>query len=315
MNVVNTLAPIFLIVMIGLLLRRTGFFSAEAFRQTNRLVYWVGLPALLLVKTAQPIESAGTAIRIFLVLLGGMIACTIAGYLIGLLLRMPGKALGAFVQGGYRGNLAYVGLPVVLFALEGASGQATAAHESLAIIAIAPLIPIYNAVGVVVLLLGHDDAADMHWWVRLRKLLVNVATNPLVLACVGGLLLATLGWRLPLSIDRTLVSVGNTSLALSLLGIGGMLTFGGMHRQALRSIIAASIKVGLAPLAGFFIGRAIGLDPPSLLVAMLFLATPTAVASYIMAEQMGSDGELAGSIVMTSTVLALPALVIILVMT
>jgi len=71
---------------------------------------------------------------------------------------------------------------------------------------------------------------------------------------------------------------------------------------------AAFFKVAISPLIGYTIGRALGLEGDYLLIAVLLSATPTAVASFVMADQMGADRDLAAAIVVVSTLLAFPAL-------
>ena len=73
-------------------------------------------------------------------------------------------------------------------------------------------------------------------------------------------------------------------------------------------LAAALLKVGLMPVVGFFIARAFGLEGALLTVCLLYLTTPTAVASYVMANQMGADADLAAAIIVIGTVLAFPAL-------
>ena len=114
MIVVNILAPIFLLIGLGLFLRRQGFASEEFFRNLNRLIYWVALPALLFIKTASALPQLNQAVGIITVVLAGMLVCIAVGYLLAWRLRLDQHATASFVQGTYRGNIAFVGLPVTL---------------------------------------------------------------------------------------------------------------------------------------------------------------------------------------------------------
>jgi predicted permease len=69
--------------------------------------------------------------------------------------------------------------------------------------------------------------------------------------------------------------------------------------------------VALTPLLGLACARLLGIDGPALVIALLFLACPTAVASYVMADQLGGDAELAGRIVILATLLSGPALAVV----
>lgn len=312
MVVVNILAPIILVIATGTVLRSTGFASAGFFRETNRLVYWVGLPALLFQSTATADPELGAAAGIFAVLVISMAACIAVGYLAGWGLGLSRPSLGAFVQGAYRSNLTYVGLPVVLFALA-ATGQDSPQLQAEALLATVPLIPIYSIAAVAVLQ-GSSGQPDTRRGSAVR-LLRGVLANPLVWACLLGVLFAYSGLQLPLAIDRTLVALGQMALPLALLGIGATLQPAAVRAGGTAAAIASLIKVLVAPLVGLVAARALRLNGAETTIALLYLAMPTAVISYVMAEFLGADGKLASSIVVLSTLLSMPALAIVLVLT
>ena len=68
------------------------------------------------------------------------------------------------------------------------------------------------------------------------------------------------------------------------------------------------IKVFIAPLAGYAIARAIGLGTGEMLVAMVMLASPTAVASYVMTQEIGGNAPMSARIVVISTILSAASL-------
>jgi predicted permease len=313
MYVLNTLVPLLAIVVLGAVLRQTGFAPASMFRETNRLLYWVALPALLFYQTAEATLKGDSARRVFIVLLVGLFGCLLLGYLVARMLRLPPSEAGAFVQGTYRGNLAYVGLPVVLLALAAPNGQAAPEINALAVLSVAFLIPIYNLTSVVVLLAGRREGADTAHTVR--KMLVAMITNPLVLSCGAGLLFAVFGWKLPPMVRQTCATLGQMSTALALLGIGAALTFASVRHRIGAASASSLIKVAASPLIGYLVARWMGLSPAELRVAMIYLACPTAAASYVMAQQLGADDKLAGSIIVVSTLLAVPALAVSLIIT
>jgi len=314
MDIVNTLTPLFLIIFLGAVLRWRGFATAELYREINRLVFYVGLPAMLFYKTAQARVPGDAALRLSGVLLGAMLLCVGFGYVVGFLLRVPGRGLGAFVQGAYRSNVAYVGLAVVLFGLVAADGKLDLQIEALAVVALGALVPAYSLVAVLVLLIGgdHERVQRRRW---LRELLRKIVTNPLVVACAAGIAYSLTGWSLPTMVQRTCATVGQIALPLALLGIGGSLRLDALQSEWRHSVAASLIKVAFAPLAGLLIAGWVGLAPAELRIAMIYLASPTAVASFVMAQQMGGDDELAGSIVLVSTLLSIPSLTLALLLT
>jgi len=97
---------------------------------------------------------------------------------------------------------------------------------------------------------------------------------------------------------------------LALLGVGATLSLTALRGRWAQAAGAALVKVGVAPLVGYLLVTVFGLSPIELRIAMIYLATPTATASYVMAGQLGSDEQLAGAIIVLSTILSLPALAI-----
>ncbi len=304
MLVINTIAPIALVILLGAILRRSGFAPESLFSQTNRLVFWVGIPCFLFAKTADAAEESVPGLQIFYVLFIGMIGCVILGYLFSKILRLPKRSVGAFVQAAYRGNLAYLGLPVVYYALAGTGGEASADVQNIAVMAIAPLIPIYNAAAVFVLLAGqrHDEPSFRK---RVHHIVVRMATNPLLLACVAGIAWSLTGWPLPLVVKRSFNAVGQMALPLALLGIGASLRLTALKDGWPPAAVCSAIKTGAAPVIGYFVGRAMGLPDNHLLIAVIFLACPTAVVSWVMAEQLDGDKHLAAGVVVLSTLLSM----------
>lgn len=308
MIVINTLIPLVCMVILGAVLERTRFAGKGFFRQTNRLVFWVGLPCLLFYKTARSHDTVTGVFSLFLVLFAGMVLCIAAGYAAAFLFRLPRKSLGAFVQGAFRGNLAYVGLPLVLFALNEAGDGVTTAR---AFLVIAPMIPLYNCAAVIILLAGRGDE-NASFRGQVRAIIVKTATNPLFLSVTAGFLWSLTGWPVPACAARTLEGIGRMSLPLALLGVGASLDFSMLQGRIGACAAAAVIKVGIAPLSGFLIGVLMELTRTELGIVMIYLACPTAVASYVMADQMDADSLLASGIIVMSILLAVPALSLVL---
>ncbi len=78
MFVFNTLAPVFLLIVLGGALLRAGFLTPELSKGINRLAYWVALPALLFQSTASagPMSGGG---RLVLVMIGALLLVTLLG--------------------------------------------------------------------------------------------------------------------------------------------------------------------------------------------------------------------------------------------
>ena len=313
-SIVNVLAPIFLIILLGALLHATRFAPPELFRGMNRLVYYVATPALLFYQTAEARIEGDAALRVFATLVGAGAVCGLLAYVVGRVMRQQPKTLASFTQGAFRGNVAFVGLPVIALAFAGSGREVTAQVTALAVLAIAFLIPIYNLAAVALLTAILHGSGGNHA-AQLKKLMRDILTNPLVISCVAGLVVALAGWKLPPVMRQTLKVLGDMTVPLALICIGAGLALVSARAHLTLATLASLIKVGFGPLVGFLLGPRIGLTPLELSVAMIFLACPTASTSYVMAQLMGADDALAGSIIVTSTVLSFPALSIVLLVT
>ena len=305
MHVINTLAPVFVVIALGAALRRTRFLPEAFFRHASRLVYWVALPCLLFYKIAGAPQIDAAAGGVFLIALIGMAGSIAVAVVFAAAVRMPAPQVGAFVQAGFRGNLAYVGLAVILYAFSApGAGDAGRRAQTAAVLALGPLVPIYNVAAVVALLAGGrrlDRAA-------LRKMAVQIATNPLLLASVAGLAVSLSPFRLPPAARRTCEVVGQFALPLALLVVGGALASTRMHGRVTYCVVAAAIKVGVSPAVGYAAAVLLGLGPQETAVGLILLACPTAVASYVLAEQLEGDAALSAGVIVASTLLSIISL-------
>ena len=302
-TVFSALLPVLLMILLGAGLRRIGFLSAECFEGLNRLAFWVGLPCMLFIEIAGTKVSGGDALRISAVIMATSLLMLLPAFALGRMFRMKSPAMRAFNQGVFRGNLVYVGLPVVLFALPPDSE-----FRATVVLALAPTIPFFNILSVL-LLLRPDAGTRGRWWLGM---LGGMARNPLILACLLGMAALALDVQLPTPLHRAVDGIGKLGLPAALLALGASLTWERLRGQGAPAFAAALLKVGLMPAIGFFIARACGLDGVLLTVCLLYLTTPTAVASYVMADQMGADADLAAGIIVVGTVLAFPALAVVL---
>jgi predicted permease len=303
MQVLNTLAPVFLLIAVGAGLQRSRFVSADFLKEANRVTYWLGLPALLfsqLVASFHQADGAG-------VMLGTMFGATCllvgAGYLVVWLLRVPGTSAGTFVQGAFRGNLAFVGLPII-YSLPDTPMAGGMSVRTAAVVTVAPMMVFYNIAGVVVLLLSQHKLSWKMVWPFVRQL----ATTPPLVATFAGMGFAIAGWKLPWAVDKTFEALGEMALPLGLLGVGGSLVTARFGTSWPRPLAAALVKTMLSPLLGWAVGHALGLGAFELKLVMILMACPTAVVSYTVALELKGDEALASGAIVLSVLTSLLSL-------
>ncbi len=287
---ITIVLPVFLVIGLGHLLRCLKLFDASFVQQTNRLVYVVFLPLLLFHKIGKadfvsffngPLVIASSLVVLF----GFLLTYSYTG-----LRHYPAPQRGSFCQGAFRGNLAYVGLAICLNAY-GDDGLTRAG------ILMGFLVPVLNLFAILALLLPQPRNADEkgpNW-------LAQIALNPLILASFLGLIWSYWSLPIPIIIDRALGITSGLTLPLALLAIGGSFSLERLKGDLRLATLASSVKLLLMPLFAAVLLRLFGVGGVDFGVGVLLAATPAATATYIMAHQMKADAELAGSIVMLST--------------
>jgi predicted permease len=287
---ITIVLPVFLVIGLGHLLRCLKLFDASFVQQTNRLVYVVFLPLLLFHKIGKadfasffngPLVIASSLVVLF----GFLLTYSYTG-----LRHYPAPQRGSFCQGAFRGNLAYVGLAICLNAY-GDDGLTRAG------ILMGFLVPVLNLFAILALLLPQPRNADEkgpNW-------LAQIALNPLILASFMGLIWSYWSLPIPIIIDRALGITSGLTLPLALLAIGGSFSLERLKGDLRLATLASCVKLLLLPLLAAILLRLFGVSGVDFGIGVLLAATPAATATYIMAHQMKADAELAGSIVMLST--------------
>lgn len=308
MHIVNTLVPVFLLIGLGLALRKSGFLSGELVVGLNKLVYWVGLPALLFIEIGTAAYRLGAAWDTFLVVLAATMVCVGVGYAAGFILKVPGRSLGTFVQGAFRSNNVYIGLPVVTYSLMDMNGVDSESVLNIYVLVVGMIIPVYNVLSVTVLLTG-QERLNFGAVVEMFK---QLAANPLILACVAGILWAASGLSLPWALNRAVSSTGQMALPLALIATGATMTIRPIKGRTGMAIWSSLIRVAVGPVAGLGVARLMGLGSSETHIALIMLACPTAVASFVLSDQLKGDSNLAADIIVISSLFSIGSLAVVL---
>ena len=321
--VLNTLSPVFLVVLLGAVLRGTGFVTERFASDLNRFVFWVSLPVFLFTSIMLS-DFVDGSLSASAAMACATLAVAALSWFAAPLFGISARSRGSFCQSVFRSNNAYVGLPVILFAFAGEPEATQTSVRAIAALALAPCLILYNVLAVIVLMPNAEGAFDGETAdaprarprIPLRKLLRGIARNPLIVACVAGS--AALALRQEFDLEppewlvRTLRQIGSLAGPGALFALGGSLTPQRL-RTAMRGAHAvALLKLVACPLFGALFAYAFHLAPQARFVALAYLTCPTAVASFVMAKAMKGDEVLAGGAVALTTLYSVPALAILL---
>lgn len=292
--VVAALLPVFLLMVMGYGLRHSLLTEDAHWIGLERLVYYVLFPALLIQTTARanltsvPVGEVGGAL-----LLAVLTMAALCLALRPLLMRagVDGPAFTSVFQGATRWQT-FVGLAVANN-LYGDTGVA------LASVAMVAMIPVLNAMCVAVLV-RYARPTRLAW----PQLLLTIAKNPLIWACVIGFALNLSQLPIPKIVNDFADALGRSSLALGLMVVGAGLQIGDLMRPRLAGSLTVFLKLIGMPAIALSYAVLFGLSGVNLAVVAISASVPAASNAYILAKQLGGDAPLIAQILTLQTVLA-----------
>jgi predicted permease len=298
--VAAALGPIVLLVLLGAGLARLRFLGPGFMADLNRLAFWVALPALLFRSAAHAAIPDAGMWRLLGVLVSMTAVVTGIAWLVSVMLRVPAGARGTFMQAAFRGNMAFIGIPVLASFAMVAPGAETSRELSTAAVVMTITMAFYNVLAVLVLQASRTAGVPF----GARAMFVPVVTNPLLLSGLLGLSVTVAGLGLPSGLDDSLAMLAGAAVPIALLCIGGSLATARLSGRRGWILAAALLKVAALPLLVYAVAALAQLSGLERRIAVVFAATPTAAVSYVMAREMGGDEALASGSIVLSTILS-----------
>lgn len=285
MFVIQVIAPIFFLILLGVAMRRWFGLREDFWPQLDRLIYYVFFPALLFNSLSHFRIDLGAATPMLAVASLYMFSGIGLGYVAKYLFHAPPKVYAATFQASFRFN-SYVGLAIA----GGLHGQYGLAAISLLM---GFMVPVAN-VAAVLMLARHSES---HW-------LKEILLNPLILSTAGGISFSLFGLALPHLLDHTLGLLAQASLPMGLIAVGAGLRAQGLHNHRGTLWYGVLVKLLALPAIAWGLALAFKLSGVYLHIAVLMAALPVSTVAYVMAKRMGGDGDTIAAQVMLSTLLA-----------
>lgn len=285
-------APLFLLMAVGYLIKATGLMNETSVKQVNKTIFKIFLPLLVFLNIYQTNLQESFRSDLLLFALFGVALQFIIALCLSFLTEKDNTRRGVMLQGMFRSNFVLFGIPVAT-ALFGESAA------GLASILIAVIIPLYNVLAVFALEMFHGQKPNF------LKILKGIVTNPLIIASVLGILALTFHIQLPNVLNKTVKDLSAIATPLAFVVLGASFSFGEIGRCLKDLSITLGMKLILFP--AFFLTLAIllGFRGAPLAVLLTVFASPIAVSSFTMAQQMGGDDKLAGQLVVFSSILSI----------
>lgn len=289
--VLNSLLPVFLIIILGYFLKQIKFPGDEFWPGTEKIVYYSLYPALLFSSSAGATWKFYTVAAMVWAILAALFVMTGLLLLLRQVITKNDTAFTSVFQGSIRFT-SYIGFAAA-FALFGDEGL------HLTAIFITVMIPMVNILSVMVLARYGGQKGSWFW------IFTTVIKNPLIIACLAGMALNLLGLRLPEMIDNLATILGRGSLPLGLIAVGASLQINAIKKTGYEVVYTCLLKLILMPFLMWLTCSLIGVDSLSTAVAVLFAALPGSPLSYILAKQLGGDTKLMSTIIAVQTAMSM----------
>ena len=288
----NAVLPMCLIMALGYGTRRLGWIRREEIFAINKIAFRIFLPCLLYYNVYCSDLSGSFDPLLMAYAVGGVLLTfgLSLGYML-LTEKLPERR-GVMIQGMFRSNYVIMGIPVAT-ALLGSDQLGTVS------ILIAVVVPLFNMLAVVVLeVFRGQKPKPLH-------ILGQIVKNPLVIASALGILTLAAGIRLPHILERTIQNVSAIASPLQLFLLGAFFQFSGLKTYRRELVTVSAAKLIVSPGLFLGLGALLGFRGVAFVSLIGIFASPTAVNSFTMAQQMGGDAELAGDIVVTTSAVSI----------
>lgn len=286
--------PIFLTIVIGYVLKRIKMLNESFIKTLNAFNFKVTLPALLFLDLYNAdfysVWDTGYVLFCFIVTL----ICFLVIFIGALLFIKDKHIIGEFVQASYRGSAAVLGLAFI----QNIYGKAT----------IAPLmiigsVPLYNILAVLILSFTGSTKQKLDKE-GLVKSLKEIATNPILLSIIAGIIASLLRLKLPFLVTKTMTNLSVLATPLALIGLGagfeGKAALGRIQPALAASFIRLFLQCAIfLPIAAHF-----SFTGEKMVSLLIMLGAPTTPSCYIMSKNMGHEGILTSSVIVLTTLLS-----------
>lgn len=315
---INCIMPVILIMVLGYILKQVHFFTPEFLKIGNKTVFYVALPVLLYKNIADINDISEIRMDVIVYVLIVVFVLFIVGWLSSLIIKDPLQK-GVIHQCIFRSNFALIGVPLAEL-MGGSNGVVMAAIISLF------SIPLFNMLAVIVLSVYKGGKIN----ISAKKVLYDIYKNPLIRGVLLGLVAALVkyvavknGGQNPLEykgiafINTTISFIARSATPLALLILGGQFDLqrvSGYKKPLTIGLLGRNVFAPLIGVGGAAVLKLTGIVNfgPDVFAALIALfGTPVAVASAIMADAMENDGQLAGQLVVWTSLLSLVTLFVI----
>lgn len=289
----NATMPIFLVMILGFIFRKIGLLSENLASGINKFVFKVALPTNLFIQLYDvdifTIWDTKYVIFCFVAtLISVLISWGIAHFL------RDRSVRGEVVQASYRSSASLLGMAYI----ENIYGSASVG--SLMMIG---CVPLYNVSAVIILSLMNPNNTGIDGN-KIKSSLIGIIKNPIIWGIILGFAWSLTGIHFPTIAETTVSYIGRTASPLGLLAMGAMIDFGSIMKQKGPVILSVFMKLVLFVVIFAPVAIWLGFEGEKLIALIIMLGSASTVAGFIMAKNMGHEGNVSAGSAALSTLLS-----------
>ena len=291
---INLVLPLFIVILIGAVLRKSKVLNDTAVDSLTTIVYNVALPAKLFLDNIS--IDFTQVFNIKFILFAGIMSFV---FFLILFILVPifvkdKSQISAIIHGGFRGNFVYVGIPMI----ERILSKSPVPVTSLIVVFI---IPFYNVLGVFVLNYFGKEKEEF----KPGKLLIDIIKNPMIFSIFAGIPFSILQTQFPSFVTDSLGILGSISTPVALMLIGASLKVNTFKGDYVKIIATTVVKTILQPIIVVPLAIKLNFNVDEIITLFILFSVPPANNVYIMTKKMGGDADLVSSFMVTSLIVTM----------
>ncbi len=281
--------PLIFYMLVGYACKLRGLINKDLALKINSLVFSLFMPMSLFLSSSRSFEIRRELVGVIAFTLSGMLLVFFISWFFYSRWVTEDKYLGSLIQSSYRTNLGLFGSALTYALLQ---GKGTGIIEVL----VAVYIPLANVLSIFILQYYGSTKTSM------KDTLVHVLKNPLIDAVLLGLVFSLLNIKIPDLLYGPMKSIANIGTPLALISLGAIFSFEATKKIFKVLVVSTIGRLVIVPLCMLSLAVLIGYRGETLVALLAVFASPVAVVTYSMSSSMGQDEELAGQILIFTSI-------------
>ncbi|MBP3606708.1 MAG: AEC family transporter [Treponema sp.] len=307
----NAILPVILTILVGYILKTTKLLQEQFFQQLNKLCFRCCLPVLLFynVYNVNNLNQIISYYKVCIFVVIAIIIFYIIAFFFFMIAIKDTKQKGVMIQCAFRSNYAIIGISLAI-SMTGENSIQVVIASILSSISI----PLFNVLAIISLSVFVNENNQK---ISIVSILKKIITNPLILGVASGFISLIIRQYIPRTPEgnlifsiknnlpflyRTIQMLATCASTIALIALGGNFTFKAISKLKNKIIVGVLTRTIICPVICLTIAYLLGFKGPEFPALIALFGSPVAVSSVPMTKEMGNDDELAGQLVVWTSI-------------